>query len=115
MERKSLCTHAYQNGYYILASNHGGGMIIDPDGKVITETNEPDELVSSSIDYQKTDMKGLCFSRDLRAYGPLMDESLQAMAEEDGRETRAKNDYEVCKDEIENPNHVDEAISKISV
>ena len=33
MEKKSLCTHAYQNGYYVLASNHGVGMIIDPDGQ----------------------------------------------------------------------------------
>ncbi len=115
MEKKSLCTHAYQNGYYILASNHEGGMMVDPDGQIITETNEPDELVTSSIDYQKTNLKGLCFSRDLSAYGPLMDESLQAMAEEDGRQTRAKNDYEEHKDTIENPNHVEEAISRISV
>lgn len=115
MEKKSLCTHAYQNGYYILASNHMGGMIIDPDGQITTETNEPDELVTGSIDYQKTNLKGLCFSRNLSAYSPLMDESLQAMAEEDGRQTRTKNDYEKHKDTIENPNHVEEAISRINV
>ena len=114
MEKKSLCTHAYQNGYYILASNHEGGMSIDPDGRIITETNEPDELVTSSIDYQKTNLEGLCFSRDLSAYGPLMDESLEAMAEEDGRESRAKNDYENHEDTIENPNHVEEADSQES-
>ena len=90
-------------------------MIVDPDGQIITETNESDELVTSVIDYQKTNLKGLCFSRDISAYGPLMDESLQRAVEEEGRETRMKNDHEKYKHIFENPNHVEEVISKIKV
>ena len=71
MERKSLCTHAYQNGYYILASNHEGGIIIDPDGRIIAETNEPDELVTSSIDYTEDKSKGtLLFERSQCLWPP---------------------------------------------
>ena len=44
-----------------------------------------------------------------------MDESLQTIAEEDGRQARIENDYEAQKNVIENPNHVEEAISKIKV
>lgn len=73
----SLRTFAFHNGYFISWAHQDGGMIVDPDGTVIARAGKDEDILVRTIELSNVKGKGLPFSRDLEAYGPLLDRGLQ--------------------------------------
>ena len=96
----SLRTFAFHNGYFISWANHHSGMLIDPDGTIIARTGECEDILVRTIDLETTKGKGLAFSRDLQAYGLLLDKGLQDKIAAEFSEIHQKKDMRALKDHL---------------